>query len=57
MALHIVVVDDQDTIDKFLEKVASGNVNVDDYGQVLESGWGQDPPNDVKKWIQNYEIS
>ena len=44
---YVKVLDDQDTIDKFLEKVASGNLDVADYGQVLKSGWGKDPPNDV----------
>ena len=54
---YVLLVDDQDTIDKFLEKVASGCVIVADYGQVLKSGWGEEPPNDVKEWIENYEAS
>ena len=47
----ILLVDDQDTIDDFKEKAASGHVDVTDYGQ----GWGKDPPNDIKEWIENYE--
>ena len=55
---YVQVVDDQDTIDKFREKVASGHVNVADYGQVLKPGWGEDPPNDIKEWMtKNYETS
>ena len=55
---YVLIVDDQDTIDKFLEKVASGHVDVADYGQVLKSGWGQDPPNDVSQgMLNNYETS
>ena len=46
---YVQVADDQDTIDDFKEKTASGHVDVADYGQVLKSGWGEEPPNDVKE--------
>jgi hypothetical protein len=59
---YVLVVDDQDTIDKFIELTHGENagkhtIKMDDYGQVLKSGWGEEPPNDVKEWIENYEPS
>ena len=44
---YVLLVDDEDTINLFKKTVASGTVDVADYGQVLESGWGADPPNEV----------
>ena len=50
-------------IRKFVEVTQGANagkntVSMDDYGQVLKSGWGRDPPNDVKEWMQkNYDAS
>ena len=57
---YVLLVDDQDTIDKFKaltqgENAGKNTLNVSDYGQVLKSGWGEEPPNDVKEWIENYE--
>ena len=57
---YVLLVDDQDTIDRFKELTMGENAgkyttNVNDYGLVLKSGWGEEPPNDVKEWIENYE--
>ena len=57
---YVLLVDDQDTIDKFKELTQGENtgkntINVRNYGQVLKSGWGEEPPQDVKEWIENYE--
>ena len=49
---YVLLVDDEDTIDLFKEKIASGTVDVANYGQLLESGWGADPPNEVVDKIQ-----
>ena len=60
---YVLLVDDEETISKFVELTQGANagkktVSMDDYGQVLKSGWGQDPPNDVKEWMQkNYDAS
>ena len=50
------MVDDEETIRQFVEKTHGDNagkhtVNVADYGQVLKSGWGEEPPNEVKEWM------
>ena len=49
--LYVLIVDDEDTEQKFRATVASSRVDVADYGQVLKSGWGKDPPQEVKDWI------
>ena len=45
---YVLLVDDQETIDKFQENENSGNVDASNYGKVLESGWGEEPSNEVK---------
>ena len=45
-AWHYVVVDEE-KLDDFKAKVASGTINVTNYGRVLKSGWGKDPPKDT----------
>ena len=60
---YVLLVDDEETIRKFVEVTQGANagkntVSMNDYGQVLKSGWGHDPPNDVKDWMQkNYDAS
>ena len=49
---YVLVVDDEEMVEMFLAKVKSGNVDVADYGQVLKSGWGQEPPDEVREWIK-----
>ena len=43
--------DDDETVATFKETIATGTVDVAKFGDVLKSGWGQDPPNEVKDWI------
>ena len=54
---YVLLVDDDETISKFRELTQGPNagkhtINVTDYGQVLKSGWGEEPPNDIKDWMQ-----
>ena len=35
----------------FREEVEQGHVDVEDYGKVLKSGWGRDPPQEVEDWL------
>ena len=54
---YVLVEDDEDTLKKYKAKVASGSIDVADYGQVLKSGWGRDPPKHVKDEIhKEYSI-
>ena len=57
---YVLLVDDQETIDIFKEltmgdNTGKGTIDVSDYGQVLKSGWGDEPPKDIQEWIENYE--
>ena len=49
---YVLLVDDEDTIELFKETLKSGTVDVTNYGQVMESGWGKDPPNEVTDKIE-----
>ena len=49
-AWHYVLVDEGQE-NAFKEKVSSGTVDVAVYGKVIKSGWGKDPPDDVKNAI------
>ena len=55
---YVLLVDDEETIRIFVEKTQGANkgkesVDVANYGQVLRSGWGDEPPPDVRDWIEN----
>ena len=52
-AWHYVLVD-EGRENAFKEKVASGTVDVAVYGKVIKSGWGRDPPDDVKNAIDSF---
>ena len=58
-AWHYVLLDDDEEVQKkFLAKVASGQVDVADYGTILKSGLGNDPPNEVVHEIhKEYRLS
>ena len=54
---YLLLVDEEDTIRNFKEKTTGANagkldVKVEDYGKILKSGWGQDPPNEEQEWIK-----
>ena len=57
---YVLLVDDEETIKIFKEKTqgeAAGtqSIDVNSFGQVLKSGWGKEPPNQVRDWIEkNY---
>ena len=46
--LYVLLVDDEETVEKFKEAARQRRVDVRDYGQVLQSGQGENPPNEVK---------
>ena len=60
---YVLLVDDEETIKIFKQKTqaeAAGThtIDINDYGQVLKSGWGKDPPNKIKDWIdQTYHFT
>ena len=49
---YVVLVDDDEVVKKFKERTQGSSagkntLNLQDYGQVVKSGWGEDPPNEV----------
>ena len=49
---YVFLVDDDETIEVFLHNILNEiPVNVEDYGQVLRAGIGQDPPDEVHESI------
>ena len=55
---HFVFVD-EDKVQQYKDKVATGIIDVSDYGEVLYSGWGEDPLQDIRNEVGhcfgNYE--
>ena len=52
-AWHIILVK-RELLDDFCKKIDSERIDVGDYGYVIKSGWGRDPPDDVIKKIRQY---
>ena len=52
-AWHYVLIEPK-KVNMFKDKVTSGTIDVADYGQVLDSGWGKDPPEKVKSAIDAF---
>ena len=49
-AWHYILVD-EDKVEDFKVKVNSGKIDVANYGKVLYSGWGKDPPKDIARKV------
>ena len=47
---HYVFVDEE-KLDDFKAKLATGAIDVSDYGRILKSGWGKDSPKDIVRKI------
>ena len=53
-AWHIVLVE-RDLLDDYNNKIIqSGSIDVADYGYIIKSGWGKDPPVDIMDKIKKY---
>ena len=49
---YLLLEDDENTVRNIHERVRSESViNVADYGRILKSGWGRNPPNEIKDCI------
>ncbi len=51
-AWHYVLVEKLKT-SIFLKMIESKSLNLEDYGKVLYSGWGEDPPEAIAKKIED----
>ena len=54
-AWHYVVLHDEESIrTQFLERIQGGTIDVVNFGQVLASGWGTDPPKYIKALLPHF---
>lgn len=49
---YVMVNDDEETQQMFQEKVKSGHMDVADYGYLIKSGWGRDPPRELQESVK-----
>ena len=51
-AWYYVQIESKSKVPIFLEKVKKTGLNLTEYGKVLYSGWGTEPPEDIKAKIK-----
>ncbi len=52
---YLLLVDDEETIREFHDKFKNGQLsNVGNYGEILKSGWGEEPPEKTQEWIEEH---
>ena len=53
---YVQLTDDEEKIKEFKELTMGGKhtMDVSKYGQVIKSGWGKDPSDDVKEWMMKH---
>lgn len=51
---YVMLRDDESVKTQFLERTQGGNLDVANYGQVLVSGWGGDPPKYIKSLLPQF---
>jgi hypothetical protein len=51
-AWHYVQIDGM-KLRAFKRALATGSLDVSQYGEILKSGWGEDPPGDIVKWVKD----
>ncbi len=51
---HYLQVENKAKLPLFLQNIKSDHIDVADYGTVLYSGWGENPPEDIINTINNH---
>ena len=49
---YVLLFDDEETIKTFEEKLQEDIIDLTRYGQILKSGYGENPPNEVTDLVQ-----
>lgn len=44
---------DSPKVSAFHRAIKSGNINLDEYGEILDSGYGEQPPESVKQFMRD----
>jgi serine/threonine protein kinase len=56
-AWHYVLIEDETKYEKLKKQKAGTNIDVTDFGKIIESGWGHEPPGVIKDRLSRlYEI-
>ena len=53
---YVLLDDDPEKTRELYQAAASGHYDLSDYGKVLKSGWGEDPPQEVKDEIFRHQF-
>ena len=54
----VMIEDDKEILQDFLAKTnTSGTIKVSNFGRVLKSGWGKDPPSEIKEMINDQYVN
>lgn len=48
---YVLLADEEDTVANFHNENKTRSINVADYDQILKSGWGEEPSDEVREWI------
>ncbi len=54
---YVLVVDDEETIRAFKAALKDDIIHLNRYGQILKSGWGKIPPNEVTDEIEKQYLN
>jgi len=57
-AWHYVLLSsgDEDHVQGFKEQVKTGTIDVADWGCIIVSGWGEDPPDTIRDKVLNWTL-
>ena len=55
-AWHCVLLSsgDEDHVQSFLDELKTGTIDVADWGYIIVSGWGEDPPDNIRNKLLNW---
>ncbi len=53
---YVLIVDDEETIRAFKAALENDTIDLNRYGQILKSGWGKIPPNEVTDEIEKQYV-
>lgn len=50
---YFFIMCDHAKVDKIMDDGKAGRVNLEEYGKILESGWGKDPSEEIKQIMRD----
>ena len=52
-AWHYIVIDNEAKYEQLKKQKSGTNIDVSDFGRIIKSGWGKNPPSDVEERLNN----